>query len=139
MKRSNIIFILFAVFLTTSLYVMYHPHPGSEKVEVDHVIDGDTFVTRYGVHVRLIGVDTPELDGPFEEAANEARDWLRDRIEEDTVELRYDDKWEGPYGRRLAYVYHEGTFINKELVKLDLAEVSLYDNRAKAEELKSAR
>ena len=40
---------------------------GKEKVHIDRVVDGDTFVAKQGnknIKVRLIGVDTPETVKP---------------------------------------------------------------------------
>ena len=35
----------------------------AEETVVERVVDGDTFVTREGSRVRLIGVNTPEISG----------------------------------------------------------------------------
>lgn len=49
----------------------------SESVTVERVIDGDTFVTTSGLHVRTLGIDACERSDPAGPAATElARDLL---------------------------------------------------------------
>lgn len=38
---------------------------GEWEFLLDHVVDGDTVVDRCGRHLRLVGVDTPEISEPF--------------------------------------------------------------------------
>lgn len=134
MKRTTLQFAVLAALICSALFI-FQAGPTEELVTIDHVIDGDTFTTESGKTIRLIGVDTPEIGEP---GAEEATNWM-ERFEGKEVKLVYDDKLLGPYERWLAYVYHRGEFLNKRLVEEGLAEVTLYDNRAKAEELKSAR
>lgn len=137
MKRTTLQFAILAALICSALFI-FQAGPSEELVQVRHVIDGDTFITESGKTVRLIGVDTPELDGPRSERAEEAKKWM-ERFEGKEVKLVYDDKLLGPYERWLAYVYHRGEFLNRKLIEEGMAEVTLYDNRAKASELKGAR
>tara|TARA_R110000868_G_scaffold218576_1_gene469055 strand:- start:212747 stop:213532 length:786 start_codon:yes stop_codon:yes gene_type:complete len=102
---------------------------------VDHIIDGDTFVTKDGSHVRLLGINTPEIgrggkeNQPF---ANEARLKLNTLLFNKRVRLEFGERYKDRYNRLLAHVYMEdGTWINRELIALSLAHVySFPDNRA---------
>ena len=81
-----------------------------ERVAVDYVIDGDTVALSDGRHLRLIGVDTPELgrDGaPPEPLAEAARERLRGRLSAagDRIALRYDAERRDRYGRALAHAF----------------------------------
>lgn len=88
---------------------------------LERVIDGDTVVCRGGERVRLIGIDTPEMnDAPLGKLARDflvslAAPGTRLRVERD-VELR--DR----YGRLLAYLYlPDGHMLNLELVRAGYA------------------
>ncbi|GBE04316.1 thermonuclease precursor [bacterium BMS3Abin09] len=89
-----------------------------------YVIDGDTIIViidRKKEKVRLIGVDTPEKDGPYtkeEPFSREASAFTKKIAEGKQVRLEYDWQKRDKYGRLLAYVYLEdGTFLNAELIK----------------------
>ena len=103
---------------------------------ITEVYDGDTVTadidlgfsfTHNDQKLRLFGIDAPEVRGDERPEGLEARDALRDRIlgEEVTICSIKDEK--GKYGRYLARIYHEGTFINAWLVFQDLAEPEYYD------------
>ena len=80
-----------------------------EKVEIDYIIDGDTVILADQRHVRLIGIDTPEIfhDGrPAEAGAQRARDYLQTLLAEtETVGLQYDTERQDRHGRTLAHLY----------------------------------
>ncbi|MEJ2109936.1 MAG: thermonuclease family protein [Acidobacteriota bacterium] len=92
---------------------------------VSRVIDGDTLELQGGERVRLIGINTPELDDSQQAAfAMEARGFLRGLAEGKKVRLEYDQDKDDMYDRTLAYLYLEdGTFINAEIVKQGYSEV----------------
>ena len=77
--------------------------------------------------VRLIGVDTPEKDGPYTKAEpfnREASALTKKMTEGKKIRLEYDWQKRDKYGRLLAYVYLEDkTFLNAELVKQGYATV----------------
>jgi micrococcal nuclease len=90
---------------------------------VDHVIDGDTIVLADDAHVRLIGIDTPEVAGPYtraecfgQRATAFARKLLPDGQD---VGLELDAEERDRHGRLLAYVYRarDGLFVNAEMVR----------------------
>ena len=62
-------------------------------VEVARVIDGDTFVLSDSTHVRLLGVDTPELNKKSIEDtlfADSAAAFLRNLIDKKSIKLTFD-------------------------------------------------
>jgi endonuclease YncB( thermonuclease family) len=104
----------------------YHPAvPGT----VEKVIDGDTVVLSGGEHVRLLGIDAPELHpgrpgraGPFPEpGAVEACEALRALVEGRT--LRVERRGRDRYGRTLARLrLPDGRDVSEELLKRRLVE-----------------
>ncbi len=88
---------------------------------VRYVIDGDTVVLDSGVHVRLIGIDTPEKDRPY---YSEAKEFNRKLVEGKPARLDYDIEKTDRYGRTLAYLYLEdGTFVNAEMIRSGYANL----------------
>ena len=95
-----------------------------------YVIDGDTIIVIIDgkkEKVRLIGVDTPEKEGPYtkEEPFNrEASAFTKEMAEGKNVRLEYDWQKRDKYGRILAYIYlKDGTLLNAELIKQGYATV----------------
>ncbi|WP_010205954.1 thermonuclease family protein [Salinibacterium sp. PAMC 21357] len=99
---------------------------------VNYVHDGDTLYLDDGsteLKVRLIGIDTPELDSTQRPDAGEcygeeARELLRDFLPEGThVWASEDREPEDHYGRSLLYVHlDDGTFVNLAMIELGAAE-----------------
>ncbi|EPR75248.1 thermonuclease [Leifsonia rubra CMS 76R] len=99
---------------------------------VTYVHDGDTLYLDNGsteLTVRLIGIDTPELDSAQQPDAGEcyggeARDLLRDFLPEGTAVWAVEDREpEDRYERSLLYVYlGDGTFVNLAMIELGAAE-----------------
>lgn len=87
------------------------------KGEVVEVTDGDTIRVKTGrgvERVRLIGIDTPEVDhsGPDDECfGEEAKAFLTAMIEDKRVWLTFDAECKDGYDRTLAYV-HRGLETN---------------------------
>ncbi|ROR34129.1 thermonuclease family protein [Inmirania thermothiophila] len=98
-----------------------------EVVRVRHVIDGDTLVLAGGRHLRLIGIDTPELgrDGrPDEPLAREARGRLEALVAgaQGRLRLRYDAERADGYGRLLAHaLLPDGRTVEEVLLREGLA------------------
>jgi micrococcal nuclease len=93
----------------------------SEKIfYVDEVIDGDTFSTTSGETVRMLGINTPEIDRYY---YDEARDMLDIMICGKQVILERDITERDRYGRLLRYVYTDDLFINLEMVRRGYANV----------------
>src|SRR5437868_12281896 len=96
---------------------------------VTRVFDGDTLDAAGVGRVRLLGIDAPEIGGPFERPAPfalEARDELQMLVLNHFARFECDLVAENDkYGRRLAYVVLEtGEFVNARLVRDGLARVS---------------
>ena len=97
-----------------------------QETKVIRVIDGDTIVIANGMHLRLIGIDTPESVHPDKsrntEAGKTASAFTKAKIEGKTVYLEKDVSETDKYGRLLRYVYlKDGTFFNEFLVKEGMA------------------
>jgi micrococcal nuclease len=105
-----------------------------DMVLVSLVLDGDTIIVSAGSHlktpdgapldgekIRLIGVDTPEIEHPPEPAecwGPEAMTFTETEIGGRTVELTYDtaNGTRDEFGRLLAYVARDGTVHNERLI-----------------------
>jgi micrococcal nuclease len=102
------------------------------SLKVTKVVDGDTFWaddgSEKGVKIRLIGVDAPESRNVFKKKkgyyGQEAKAYVSNLFEGQSVRLEYDVDSLDQYGRTLAYVYLlDGTFVNADLVKNGYAMV----------------
>jgi len=87
--------------------------------EVKYIEDGDTFdISRHGkeISIRFYGVDCPESDQFY---GRKATQLTKTMINRETVKI--EEIGEGPYGRPIAMVYHDGVCLNKKLVAEGLA------------------
>jgi micrococcal nuclease len=96
---------------------------------VKHVIDGDTVILDNEQRVRLIGIDTPEVDHPKynrqgEYYGEEARIYLKSRVEGKVVRVEDDHEAYDKYGRRLGYLFLDDTLLNRELIVEGYAEAT---------------
>ena len=109
-----------------------------DVVVVGDIGDGDSFRLQDGERVRMIGIDTPEVDED-ECFAAEARDALRELMPRGTaIRLTYDLERRDRFGRTLAYVHRasDDLFLNLELVRLGYAEPLVVEpNSAHADEI----
>lgn len=108
--------------------------PGGHPAPVLRVVDGDTIhVLRSGrdVTIRLIGIDTPEVDwygGEAECYGDRAGRFLMRLLQDERVRLEFDRERIDPYDRTLAYVYlPDGRMVNEVLVRRGFAEVTIYE------------
>jgi micrococcal nuclease len=89
------------------------------------VLDGDTVVLADGRHVRLIGVNTPELghgEGPDEPLAVKAKQLLTQLVAGKPVRLGYGPERYDRHGRTLARLTRaDGTDVQTRLLKKGLA------------------
>ncbi|MEJ2143176.1 MAG: thermonuclease family protein [Gammaproteobacteria bacterium] len=95
------------------------------KVEVKRVFDGDTFQLTDGRKVRIIGINTPELERdnkPADPLAYEARDALKNLLKENRhIQLRLGKEKYDRYHRLLAHPFlADGTNITEQLLKKGL-------------------
>ena len=138
-KFSFIILISLLLLLLNTGYCqnfpMYLPYGYSINKKVARVIDGDTFVLSDSQHVRILGVNTPEiarLNKPSQPFADSAASFIKSLIERKRVKLTFDGRTYDIFGRLLCYVWLTNTsgkdslFIQAELLKAGLARISHY-------------
>jgi len=116
-------------------YKMYYPYGFTIKVKVARVIDGDTFVLSDSQHVRMLGVDTPELahlNYPAEAYSDSTKILTGQLIDGKIIKLSFDGKSFDIFGRLLAYVWltdingKDSVFVQAELLKKGYARISHY-------------
>lgn len=130
LKRSALIILLL---LTISLLLsgcVFNTQKQSEEVYIERIIDGDTVKTAAGKSIRLLGVDTPELDwenNDHEFYAREAREFSINNLLDKNVKLKFDQEKEDNYGRTLAYLYKNGENFNLKLLENGFATVMIVE------------
>lgn len=105
------------------------PPDDAVRVKVLRVVDGDTIVVERFGHVRYIGVDTPETKHPrkpVQRYGQEATAANRELVLGRTVALEFDVQRQDRYGRTLAYVYVDRTFVNAALIESGYAQVATF-------------
>lgn len=121
------------------------PDQVTPNATVNYVIDGDTIIATIDgaeEHIRLIGIDTPEIAHPERgQTADcfgpEASQYTETLLPVGTeVQLQRDVEGRDDYDRILAYVYRasDGIFVNYEIVRHGFARpLSIYPNDTFAE------
>ena len=111
------------------------PYGYTIKATVARVIDGDTFVLSDSQHVRMLGINTPEiarLSKHAEPFADSATHFVKSLIEGKQVKLTFDENTYDIFGRLLAYVWlidvagKDSLWIQAELLKAGLCRISHY-------------
>jgi endonuclease YncB( thermonuclease family) len=114
-----------SAFLFWALFTTAAALAATETAEVRHVLDGDTVILRDNQHVRLIGINAPELgrDGaPDQPLATRARDRLAQLVRGQRVTLAFERERQDHYGRLLAHVYLlDGRDVEEILLREGLA------------------
>lgn len=110
---------------------------------VEYIVDGDTVdlvIDGREERVRLIGIDTPETEGPYTDLecyGPEATAFIERLLPLGTpVRIERDVENRDDYGRLLGYVYRadDGVFVNYELVRQGYATpLSIEPNTSNAE------
>jgi len=104
--------------------------PGYSYFKVEKVYDGDTVKLEDGRKIRLLGINTPEVQhrNQATEAGGEtAKRWLTDKLKNQKVRLVTDVEQTDKYNRTLAYLFTENKeHINVQLVEMGLAAVNIY-------------
>jgi len=118
--------------------------PGYGYYRVVKVYDGDTVVLSDGRKVRLLSINTPEVrhkDKVADAGGDEARQWLKNKLENKKVRLVTDAESTDKYGRTLAHLFTENKeHVNLQLVEVGLAAVNIYPpNLLYADELLKAQ
>lgn len=111
---------------------------------VAKVYDGDTVVLEDGKHVRLLGINTPEIEGRQREeepGGVAAKKWLQAQLQDSKVYLEFDQVKQDKYKRLLAHLYlPDGKHLNLALLENGLAIVSIIPpNLRHAKELINAQ
>ena len=117
--------------------------PGYDFYSVKTVYDGDTVQLEDGRKIRLLGINTPEVqhrDKPTEAGGEEAKAWLINKLQHTKVRLEIGEEKTDKYGRTLAHLFtEEKEHINLSLVKAGLATISIYPpNLLYVDELRAA-
>ncbi len=112
--------------------------------EVSRVVDGDTlYVKDLEERVRLIGIDTPEVEPGIECYGLEASDHLRELVPPGTrIEVVFDVERFDRYGRNLGYLYRlsDRLFINLQMVSDGYARMATFPpNVAHVDEFRAAQ
>lgn len=106
---------------------------GSSNRQMQHVVrvyDGDTIVLENGKHVRLLGINTPEIESRHqveEPGGVAAKQWLQAQLPSNSkIYLEFDQVRHDKYKRLLAYVYlPDGKHLNLALLENGLGAVSI--------------
>jgi len=100
-------------------------------VSVAKVYDGDTFKTRNGESVRLLNINTPEIqhrDSRAQVGGNKAATALRTLILGKQVRLSFDKEKKDRYGRTLAHVWMQnGLWVNRYMIEQGYAHVYTFE------------
>ena len=118
------------------------------QVEYYQAIDGDTAKFKLNgkiVTVRLLGINTPEVTGPYREEepyGKEASSYTKEKLKNASIiEIEYDENanQKDKYERHLAWVWIDGILLQEELMKEGLATSYMLKNDYKyAEKIKLA-
>jgi micrococcal nuclease len=143
---------LLLVGLAGVLLIVFSHHPWLQPelpthTRVSRVIDGDTIVIHGGIHVRLIGIDTPETvhpNKPVQRFGLEASQYTKERLPYGTrITLSYDQGnahrgHRDRYGRLLAYVRRrwDGLDFNAQIIRDGYAYAETHYPFARKEEFK---
>jgi len=98
-----------------------------EKASIKHVIDGDTVVLLDNRHVRLIGINTPELSHDKRKSSEDGAELARKSLiqlldDQSQIQLLYGKERLDRHGRTLAHIYlNNGLNIQAELLEKGLA------------------
>lgn len=104
--------------------------PGYSYAIVKQVYDGDTLVLAGGKKVRMLGINTPEVENSRkrgEPGGERAKRWLAAQLQGKKVRLETDVVRRDKYRRHLAHVFsEEGRHLNRELLEQGLATVNIH-------------
>jgi micrococcal nuclease len=104
--------------------------PGYSYYKVERVYDGDTVKLEDGRKIRLLGINTPEVQHRNQDAeagGETAKHWLTEKLKNQKVRLVTDVEQTDKYKRTLAHLITENKeHINVQLVEMGLAAVNIY-------------
>ena len=103
--------------------------PSRQLHQVARVYDGDTVVLENGKHVRLLGINTPEIESHHraeEPGGVAAKKWLQNQLQKSKVYLEFDQVRQDKYKRLLAHIFlPDGKHLNLAILEAGLATVSI--------------
>lgn len=103
--------------------------PSRHLYNVARVYDGDTIILEDKKQVRLLGINTPEIQSRVrdqEPGGTEAKQWLQKQLQDKKVYLEFDEVRRDKYKRLLAHVFTpDGKHLNLMLLENGLAVVSI--------------
>jgi micrococcal nuclease len=139
LRKKHIIVLILLLLIILSGYIYFFCFSSRDKVYIKQVFDGDTVRTDNNLNIRLIGVDTPEIDwkdGENEYYALEAYNYTRKHLQNNQVYLEYDLEKRDKYDRLLAYLFlPDGTFFNASLLREGYAHLLLVPPNIKYQDL----
>ncbi len=128
-KQNIIILLILLIFFVLVLLIFIFYPKNSNLAIVSSVVDGDTIHLTSGDTVRLLFVDTPEIN---QSGYEEAKDFLESLLLGKEVRLEKDVSNVDKYNRLLRYVYLKNNsdeiFINKEIIDKGLGKLFIYGN-----------
>lgn len=96
---------------------------------ISKVYDGDTIVLKNGKRVRLLGINTPEVESRYrtsEPGGIAAKSWLQEKLQNKKVHLQYDQEKYDRYKRLLAHLFLPGgKHLNEALLENGLAVLNI--------------
>lgn len=99
------------------------------QAKVTRIIDGDTIEIETGQKIRLIGIDTPEMDNFGKERecyALEAKNKLEEMVLDKAAVLEKDVSETDRFGRLLRYVWLDGEMVNEKMVREGYATAATF-------------
>jgi len=105
-------------------------NPGHGYYYVKRVFDGDTVMLENGTKIRLLGINTPEVEHrnkSGQPGGEKAKRWLEQAVLGKKIRVQKDIEKKDKYGRTLAHIFTQNRrHINLELVELGLATVNIH-------------
>lgn len=96
---------------------------------VAKVYDGDTIVLKNGERVRLLGINTPEIESRHrhgEAGGQRAKEWLQGKLQQGQVFVEYDQQQRDKYKRLLAHLFlANGEHLNESIIRSGLATLTI--------------
>lgn len=103
--------------------------PYRYRVTLKRVIDGDTIELQSGQVIRLVGINTPEVQSRYrdgEAGGERAKKWLQKTLNQHTLLIEYDQQQQDKYDRFLAHCFLlDGRYLNAMLIEEGLASLTL--------------
>ncbi len=103
--------------------------PYRYRVSLKRVIDGDTLELQSGQVIRLLGINTPEVQSRYrdgEAGGEKAKEWLKETLSQPELFIEYDQQQRDKYDRALAHCFlPDGRYLNAMLIEQGLASLTL--------------